>query len=101
MLTCLPSYSPAGDFLRFARALDTFRSITDAAPQPNAITALQTLDPEMTCPLTYAADMLTFLTSGLSTHPRVTPVTGTVTQAVRSPRVSTLPLSFPLSCNPH
>ncbi|KAK4148738.1 pyridine nucleotide-disulfide oxidoreductase-domain-containing protein [Chaetomidium leptoderma] len=80
----IPSYSPAGDFLAYARALRTFRDICDAAPKPNAITALQGFDPELTCPLTHAADMLKLVSDGLAQHGRVNTVLGIVTQVVRS-----------------
>ncbi|KAH6854543.1 hypothetical protein B0I37DRAFT_410622 [Chaetomium sp. MPI-CAGE-AT-0009] len=81
-----PSYSPAGDFLRYAQALKTFRDICDAAPKPNIMDTLQDLDPETTCPLNHAADMLTLISDGLIQHPRVEPVLGTVTHAVRNPK---------------
>jgi hypothetical protein len=74
--------------LQYAQALTIFRDICDAAPKPNVIGALQDLDPEITCPLTYAADMLTLISDGLIQHPRVQPVLGTVTHAVRNPKVS-------------
>ncbi|KAK4240625.1 pyridine nucleotide-disulfide oxidoreductase-domain-containing protein [Achaetomium macrosporum] len=80
----LPSYSPAGDYLQYALALPTFRDICDASPQPNAITALKELDPEMTCSLNYAADMLKLLTDGLVK--RVQPIVGNVTHVVRDTR---------------
>ncbi|KAH6627931.1 hypothetical protein F5144DRAFT_621982 [Chaetomium tenue] len=82
----IPSYSPAGDFLQYAQALTTFRDICDAAPKPNALDALRDLDPELTCPLKHAADMLTLISDGLIQHPRVQPVLGTVTHSVRNPK---------------
>ncbi|EAQ89261.1 predicted protein [Chaetomium globosum CBS 148.51] len=82
----IPSYSPAGDFLQYAQALATFRDICDAAPKPNALDALRELDPELTCPLKHAADMLTLISDGLIQHPRVQPVLGTVTHSVRNPK---------------
>ncbi|KAK3298941.1 uncharacterized protein B0H64DRAFT_472144 [Chaetomium fimeti] len=82
----VPSYSPAGDFLQYAQALKLFRDICDAAPKPNVMTTLQSLDPEMTCPLHHAADMLTFISDNLIQHPRVEPVLGTVTHSVRDPK---------------
>lgn len=103
MLTTHPSYSPAGDFVEYARALETFRDICDAAPQPNALTALQGLDLEMTCPLNHAADMLKLVSDGLLKHERVKAVLGNVTQAVRSPKVSSRtppPTSLPYPIPP-
>lgn len=93
-LTPQPSYSETGDFLNYAYALQTFRDICAAAPQPNAITALENLDAGMTCPLHYAAGMLQLISDGLRAHPRVIPFHGTVTRAVRNPAVSTVPRPF-------
>ncbi|KAK4035254.1 pyridine nucleotide-disulfide oxidoreductase-domain-containing protein [Parachaetomium inaequale] len=81
----LPSYSPAGDYLQYALNLRTFRDICDAAPQPNVFTALKDLDLDMTCPLYYAADLLTLISDGLIQHPRIEPILGNVTRAVRNP----------------
>jgi hypothetical protein len=86
--------------VEYARALKTFRDICDAAPQPNAITALQGLDFEMTCPLNHAADMLKLVSDGLLKHERVNPVLGNVTQAVRSSKVSRPPPPLSLSPSP-
>ncbi|KAL2129232.1 hypothetical protein VTI74DRAFT_8061 [Chaetomium olivicolor] len=80
----VPSYSPAGDFLQYARAIKTFRDICDAAPKPNALTTLYELECDMTCSLNFAADMLRLISDGLLNHPRVEPVLGTVTETARS-----------------
>ncbi|KAL2178469.1 pyridine nucleotide-disulfide oxidoreductase-domain-containing protein [Thermothelomyces heterothallicus CBS 202.75] len=80
----VPSFSPAGNFLEYATALPIFRGIADAVPRPNAVTRLQALDPNMTCSLSHAADMLQLLSDGLIRHPSVKPVLGTVTEAGRN-----------------
>jgi hypothetical protein len=53
----------------------------------------------MTCSLNYAADMLQLMSDGLLKSPRIEPVLGTVSKAVRDPRVS-FPLSLPLTTLP-
>ncbi|KAK4127157.1 hypothetical protein N657DRAFT_641104 [Parathielavia appendiculata] len=83
----LPSYSPAGDYLEYARAIQTFRDISAEAQQPNAVTKLRQLEREMTCSLNYAADMLMLMTDGLLKSPRIEPVMGTVARVVRNPRI--------------
>ncbi|GAB1311340.1 Glutamyl-tRNA reductase [Madurella fahalii] len=81
LLREVPSYTAVGDFLEYARALSTFRKICDEAPTPNAVTALEALRPDRTCLLSYAGDMLKFITNGLLTHDRVIPITGNVTES--------------------
>lgn len=76
-----------GEYLRFAESSSIFKTICENAPEPNAITALKELDPEMTCPLHLVGDMLTMLTDGLRVHSRVRPIYGTVQKVVRHPRV--------------
>jgi hypothetical protein len=85
LTTCF-SYSPASDYLQYASAIPIFRDICGASPEPSAITALKELDPEMTCSLNYAADMLKLLIDGLIK--RVQPIVGNVTHVVRETWVS-------------
>lgn len=86
-LTRFPSYSEVGDFLLYARTLGSFLNVSKAVPQPNAITALEGLDPEMTCSLNYAADMLQLLSDGLFQHARVAALTGKAIKVIRNRKV--------------
>jgi hypothetical protein len=86
-LTLPVSYSEAGTFLQYARALQTFKDMRAATSLADPITALENLDPDMTCPLRHAANMLQFFSDGLTKNPRVIPSLGTVTRAVRDPKV--------------
>lgn len=72
------SYSPVEEFLGYARALETFRKICDAAPKDNnPLAALEMHPPGITCMLNHVGDMLKFLTQGLLRHERVEPIMGT------------------------
>ncbi|KAK4103151.1 hypothetical protein N658DRAFT_467687 [Parathielavia hyrcaniae] len=81
----LPSYSPAGDYVEYARALRTFRAISAEAKQPDAVTKLRQLEREATCSLNDVADMLQLMTDGLIKLARIEPVIGSVSRAVRDP----------------
>lgn len=67
----VPSNTKVKLFLDYAQAVEPFREIVESTPKPNAITALQDLNPSDTCPLGKAGDMLLTLTSGLSANSRV------------------------------
>lgn len=68
-------------FLNYAEALQPFNDVIASTPKPNAITALQDLDQERGCRLSYAADAIQMLATGLRRHPRVDTILGTVAGA--------------------
>jgi hypothetical protein len=65
--------------------LETFNEICDAAPKPNAITALEGLPLGVTCMMHYAADMFKLLSDGLLKHKQVESIVGAVVRASRDP----------------
>lgn len=77
-------------FVDYVKALEPFRDIYDSAEQPNAITALEELTQSGTCSLSYAGDMLNFLTNELRKHPRVRSIKEQVRSAERDVTVSHL-----------
>ncbi|KAK4182610.1 pyridine nucleotide-disulfide oxidoreductase-domain-containing protein [Podospora australis] len=74
-------------FVDYAKAVKPFQEIYETAPKPNAVTVLEHEFPEQsgTCSLSYAGDMLSFLTDGLKKHPRVQAVLAEAKSAQRDP----------------
>ncbi|KAK3983902.1 pyridine nucleotide-disulfide oxidoreductase-domain-containing protein [Cladorrhinum sp. PSN332] len=70
-------------FVDYAKAVEPFRNIIESAPKPNPITVLEDLPQDGTCSLSYAGDMLKFLTESLLEHPGLSPYKGDVTAAQR------------------
>ncbi|KAK5655478.1 hypothetical protein OQA88_5749 [Cercophora sp. LCS_1] len=77
----VPSNTKAALFLQYARALEPFRQICDASPEPNPVRAIEALDQEKTCSLGLAGNMLRYLTNGLTSHERIEATPGFVTGA--------------------
>ncbi|KAI1770394.1 pyridine nucleotide-disulfide oxidoreductase-domain-containing protein [Hypoxylon cercidicola] len=75
------SNTPVNFFLDYALALEPFRNIAESTPAPNALTALQDLNPNDPCNFGMIGDMLRMLTDGLFNHDRVIAVPGRVCSA--------------------
>ncbi|KAK3330447.1 pyridine nucleotide-disulfide oxidoreductase-domain-containing protein [Apodospora peruviana] len=90
----VPSNTTAGLFLEYSKALDPFRQLCEAAPKPNAVTAVQDLPQDQTCSLHHAGDMLQLLTDGLVRHERVETCLGQVTGAKWDEATSTWSLDI-------
>ncbi|KAI1622708.1 pyridine nucleotide-disulfide oxidoreductase-domain-containing protein [Exophiala viscosa] len=58
-------------FLKYAYILEPFRHIIESTPKPNAISALESLDPNAGCDLSYAHDLCLMITNGLRRLPNV------------------------------
>ena len=78
-------------FVDYVKALEPFRDIYNSAGTPNAITALEELPQSGTCSLSYAGDMLNFITEGLRKHPRVESIKEQVRSAERDVTVRHFP----------
>jgi len=73
----VPSNTKAGLFLDYAHAVEPFRAICASAKhRPNPVTTIADMPQHETCSLSYAGDMLRFLTRGLHQHERVEPRLG-------------------------
>ncbi|KAJ5088200.1 hypothetical protein N7456_011816 [Penicillium angulare] len=68
-------------FQTYSTVWESFRTVVENTPQPNAFTVLDKLDPNKTCRLHYAADMVRDLTDGLVKRDDVLPCRGFVTAA--------------------
>ncbi|KAK4170152.1 pyridine nucleotide-disulfide oxidoreductase-domain-containing protein [Cladorrhinum sp. PSN259] len=77
-------------FVDYAKAVEPFRDIYDSAEKPNAITALEELPQDGTCSLSYAGNMLNFLTKELLNHPRLISQKGNARGAKRGTDVWTV-----------
>jgi hypothetical protein len=71
-------------FVSYFEGLDVFRTIARAAPGPNPIRYLRTLDQEKTCHIAEAADACLALTHGLARYGGVSMSTGSVSDASQS-----------------
>jgi hypothetical protein len=58
--------------------LEPFRNVIEKSPAPNAISALENMDQNAGCPLTFAADMFLMLTRGILQLDQVEGLAGTV-----------------------
>ncbi|KAK0655600.1 pyridine nucleotide-disulfide oxidoreductase-domain-containing protein [Cercophora newfieldiana] len=76
----VPSNTTTELFIKYAQELEPFREICDAARSANgeksAIGTLESFPRTATCKLTFAADMLSELSRGLSDNNRVTRIDG-------------------------
>jgi len=80
-LTIPYSNTKVSVFLQFVHAIEPFREIVRSTPGPNAVTALECLDGNAGCELSYASGMLLMLTEGLRRLPNVDTCVGTVVEA--------------------
>lgn len=88
----VPSNTTVKLFLEYGRALDSFRRVAQKTPQPNALTTLEHLDPNATCSLHHAGDMLQQLSDGLRREEdRVTACEGVVVRTARANAAATAP----------
>ncbi|KAI0517329.1 hypothetical protein F5B22DRAFT_635946 [Xylaria bambusicola] len=90
----VPSNTKVSLFVQFAHDVSPFRTIAEATPKPNALTALQELPQDKGCRLSYAADMCLMLTKGLTVHPQVHSHEGKVTSATLDERTDTWTVTF-------
>ncbi|KAI0556007.1 hypothetical protein F4679DRAFT_520684 [Xylaria curta] len=90
----VPSNTKVGLFVQFANEVSPFKAILEAAPKPNALTALQSLPQDQGCRLSYAADMCLMLTDGLAVHPQVKSHRGKVTSATLDERTNIWNVEF-------
>jgi hypothetical protein len=77
----VPSNTKVNLFLEYAGATGVFRDVLVQTPTPNAVSRLQKLPGDETCPLGYAGDMLQQLTDGMALDERIESVRGRVTRA--------------------
>ncbi|KAI1426253.1 hypothetical protein F5Y12DRAFT_288242 [Xylaria sp. FL1777] len=90
----VPSNTKVGLFVQFAHDVSPFRTIVEASPKPNALTALQELPQDQGCHLSYAGDMCLMLTQGLVVHPQVQSHQGSVTSATLDERSNLWTVNF-------
>lgn len=68
-------------FGAYAEALKPFQDVLQSTPKPNASTALRELNQDKACRLSYAADIVQMLGTGLRRHANVESVVGELTSA--------------------
>lgn len=76
--TEVPSNTKVNLFTAFGEGTQPFQDVIAATPTPNAMTALRALDPNATCSLRYAADMIRMLSDGLGARHAVDKRLGTL-----------------------
>ncbi|OJJ98665.1 hypothetical protein ASPACDRAFT_61390 [Aspergillus aculeatus ATCC 16872] len=86
-------------YLKALNSSRTLRSIIDSTPSPNAVTALEAMDPNSTCHLSIAGEMICMLIEGLLARPEVEKLTATVEEAHLEKNIWTL-TTTPPSPNP-
>ena len=77
-------------FIDYAKAFKPLQDVSHETPKPNAYTALQELEQNQGCRLSYAADLVQMLSNGLRRHPNVDTHLGRIEAATREADVWTM-----------
>ncbi|KAL4888687.1 pyridine nucleotide-disulfide oxidoreductase-domain-containing protein [Aspergillus ambiguus] len=84
----VPSNTKVSLFQAYATAVQPFRTVINSTRIPSPFSTMAKLDPEKTCHLHHAADVVRALTDGIVKMDQVLPCRGTVTAANLAPNAS-------------